>query len=175
MTVLALAQVHTWIVGVAVGYFIWDVVLCLRESWGLDYLAHGVAVLSVYAAALYPVFHHMACICLLFEASTPFLHVRKAMLSFGWAKTHPAAFKASSLAFAGVFFLSRIVVGLGASAVWWGNMLQRLQTGEHHSLSIMVLFLVANTLLNGLNVMWFAQMMQAAFNSSKREALEKHK
>jgi len=141
----------------------------------MDYLAHGIAVLSVYTAALFPVFLHMACICLLFEASTPFLHVRKMMLTFGWAKSRAAIFNTASLAFVGVFFLSRIVVGLWASGVWWVNMLERLQTGNHHSVTIMLLFLAANFLLCGLNVMWFVQMVHAAVNTSKRDALEKHK
>ena len=138
-------------------------------------MVHGIAVLCVYAAGLYPVFHHMACVCLLFEASTPFLHLRKVLLTFGMTKTHPAAFTYASLAFAIAFFLSRIVVGLWASALWWADMVDRLYTGEYHNLTIMVMFLSSNFLLSGLNVFWFTQIVHGALNSSKREALEKHK
>jgi hypothetical protein len=172
---LICAQVQTWVVGVAVGYFIWDVVLCVRERWGLDYLFHGIAVLAVYCAALYPFLHYMSCVCLLFEASTPFLHARKLMWTFGWSDSHPAVFHLTSMAFAGTFFVARIVVGLWATASWWMDMMEHLSSGEYHSLTVMIIFLVSSLLLNGLNVMWFSQIVGAALNPTKLKNLNKHK
>ena len=160
-----------WLVAPAVGFFTWDVITCTLEGWGLAYFVHGVAVLAVYTAGLYGFLPYMACVCLLYEASTPFLHLRKVMLSFGYAKSHPDAFTAVTLVFALAFFLSRIVVGLSTSAFWWADMLTHLADGTYHSLPVYIMFLACNAVLSGLNIWWFSTMVGVAFKG--KEAMEK--
>lgn len=163
--------VHTWVVGAAVGFFTWDVFMCLTEGWGAAFLMHGVAVLSVYLAGLYGFVPFMACVCVLYEASTPFLHARKVMITLGWAKTHPVVFGHLTTAFGLVFFLARIVVGLATSISWWTDMLTHLEDGTYHSFPVFIMYLVCNVLLSGLNIWWFSQMVGVMLASNNAKAV----
>ena len=102
-------------------------------------------------------------VTLLFEASTPFMHARQLLIS-AKASDGPL-FAATQVAFAGVFFACRIAYGLFACGRWWVNMQALLASGgiaQGHA-PMVRMYQVLCTVLCGLNVFWFGQMVAKAF------------
>jgi len=145
---------------VAAGYFVWDIYVCVSEGWGLAYIAHGVACGFVFLGGLHPFLMHMGCICLLYEASTVFMHLRRFAIDMRWARARPGIVAQLSQAFGAVFFVVRILIGMPASAVWWVKMLAHLEEGTAHSVPVFVAYLACNTLLCGLNLYWFGLVVR---------------
>ncbi|CAE7914374.1 unnamed protein product, partial [Symbiodinium sp. KB8] len=89
--------IQTFLVAVAAGWFIWDCIDCLlHPEWGLLFQVHGFVALGIFSGCLKPFLHHTAAIVLLYEASTPLMHLRKTMLTFGYAEKYPKCFIGAS-------------------------------------------------------------------------------
>ena len=137
---------------VAVGYFLWDLLYC----WdGLVFIVHGVACLAVFAGSLRPFLHHMAMVTLLFEASTPLLHLRRIMIDSDAADS--VWYPLVNGAFSATFFAARIAHGLYACGLWWVEVEAALATGglAPDRLPMVRMYQVLCLLLSGLNVYWF--------------------
>lgn len=111
---------------VAVAFFAYDVVVVLSIDFGpasLVWLAHGGLCLWVFACSLQPFLHYMGLVTLLFELSTPFLHLRIALLDSGLERS--ALFGAANVLFGLCFAASRICFGcykIFAPGQWWSQM-----------------------------------------------------
>ena len=153
-------------------FFVWDVIVCVRDRWGAGFLAHAVACVFCYAAGMQPFLHHIGCFFLCYEASTPLLHLRWFLRAT--RRRHSQCYARASVAFGFVFGLVRIAFGLPISIAWWGRMvpLLRSDAGQarlaHHGISptIVALYLVCNIVLNLLNLGWFAKTIQGAMKMS---------
>ena len=149
-------------------FFIWDAMVCLRDRWGFGFVCHAVACTFCYAAGMQPFLHHIGCFFLLYEASTPFLHLRWFMRVAGRGES--AAYVRVSQAFAAAFGFVRIVLGLPISAAWWTRMVPLLGSSAgaarlaEHGISpvVVVLYLACNIILNFLNIAWFKKIAVAA-------------
>jgi hypothetical protein len=141
------------LVNVAVGFFLWDLVYCFDSA---VFVVHGVACLAVFAGSLRPFLHHMAMVTLLFEASTPLLHLRRIMIDSDAVRTS-AWYPLVNDLFSATFFASRIAHGLWACAQWWGEVEAALASGAlAPSRAPMVrMYQVLCCLLSGLNIYWF--------------------
>ena len=55
-----------------------DLYVCISEGWDAGFTVHAVACLITYAVCSYPrpFVHYCACFFLLYELSTPFMHLR---------------------------------------------------------------------------------------------------
>ena len=111
----------------------------------------------------HPFSHYMSLVVLLFEASTPFLHARKFMLQArltdgAWA----TPFMLVQVAFAGGFFLSRIMVGYTLVGLWAADLWAGLQAGTLHNPAVARLYLAMAVALSSLNAFWFSQIARAA-------------
>lgn len=151
------------LVRVAVAFFVWDVYVCCTEWAGWAYLAHACACLLVFAAALKPTLHYMAAVTLLFEASTPFLHARRAMIQAQSASG--PLFQAVQLAFAASFFLARIGVGYWKCGVWWLQTNAVVASGGAHNPAIFRMYQALCLFLCGLNGWWGVQILAQAGGS----------
>lgn len=150
------------------GYFLWDLLVSTYEGWGVAFIAHAVACTFVYASAMAPFLHWHGLFFLLFEASTPFLHLRWLLIKLGWTKG--LMFPIVNYGFALAFFLVRLAIGWPVSFYWWGDMLHLLTTGTAHSPATVVGYLTCNIVLNGLNALWFFKIVKSATGgSSKRD------
>lgn len=138
---------------VAVGYFLWDLTYCWND--GAVYVVHGVACLAVFAGALRPFLHHMALVTLLFEASTPFMHLRRILIDSDEASG--LVFSLVHHAFAATFFASRIAHGLFACALWWREVEGALASGSlgAERAPMVRMYQALCLLLCGLNMFWF--------------------
>jgi len=139
---------------VTIGFMVWHVAieLVLMEKVDPAMLAHGVLCALVFLLGLHPFLHHMGTLMLAFEFSTLFLNTRHMLLSCDITE-HPLL-SLSEVLFTLAFIVVRIVIGLPVSFVWWGDMIHLLSSGTYHSLGACLIFLAANTVLNGLNLYW---------------------
>ena len=143
-----------------VGYFVWDIYVCIAEGWGAAYIVHGVTCGFVFLGGLHPFLGHMGCVCTLFEASTVFMHLRRFAIDLRWTKLRPGIVVELSQAFALVFFVVRIAIGMPASAMWWVTMVGNMQSGVAHSVPVYMAYLASNVVMNGLNAYWFFLIIQ---------------
>ncbi|GAB5359446.1 hypothetical protein AAMO2058_000544800 [Amorphochlora amoebiformis] len=102
-------------VSVASGFFFWDLCVCILkfEIYGFEYVLHAAFCLITYLICgyveNYPMAWHAASF-LMFELSTPLMHIRWALIEF---KGDTRIITFCTYVFALLFFLCRIV---------WGNL-----------------------------------------------------
>lgn len=156
-----------WVLSMSLGYFLWDLLLCLLypRKMGYDMLIHAVVCTAGYTLAMQPCMTYEATALLLFEWSTPFLHAYRLAQSYQWSLKWQLYL---SLTFAAMFFLFRIV---------WGTYFVFLrvlpQLYVHYSQGRIsgAMACVASTIVLGsfgLNVMWFRRMLQVFAGNKKK-------
>lgn len=158
----AVTPTTTVLVKLAVAFFCWDLYVCLTEWAGWAYLGHALACLCVFTCALRPMLHYMAAVTLLYEASTPFLHLRLGMIQSD-AATGPL-FHVVQLAFALSFVLARIVIGYWKCWTWWWQVETFLSSASAAGVTPAVLrmYQAACLFLSALNGWWAVQIAQKA-------------
>ena len=148
------------VLAVSAGYFLWDLAVTLYEGWGGGFLIHAVCCNFVYLNALHPFFAYFAVSFLLYEASTPLLHLRQCFI---YAKaTSTLAFKIINVAFILTFFAVRIVFGFKLSFTMWLPTAWRLVTEQQHlvhSFPIVAVFVSICVVLNALNIYWLTSLV----------------
>jgi hypothetical protein len=149
------------------GYFIWDLfIVVFVEKFDPAFLIHALSCLLCYVFGQFPFLNYWGVYFLLFELSTPLLHARKALFLLENDKS--PWFGVVENGFALSFFIARIAVGLPMSVMVWRDLLDLLKRPhEVHSHFVVYYYLLANTALCGLNVMWFSKMVQKALRGGK--------
>ena len=60
---------------ISLGYFLWDLLICLKEGWSLDWVIHAVFCVLMYGmGTLLHGLYRWGCMVLFYEFSTIFLH-----------------------------------------------------------------------------------------------------
>lgn len=113
---------------------------------------------------------------LLWELSTPFMHLRWVLYKIGKANT--ALYKYNALAGILIFFLCRVVWGNGLSLWFWVDSFRALKTPQGADLSMPSIWFyrLCTVVLNGLNAWWFSKMVKlllAAVRSPEGAAAKK--
>jgi hypothetical protein len=117
-----------------------------------------------------PFLHYMSIVCLLFEASTPFLHIRAALIQSRSATG--TGFAIVQALFGITFFLTRIVFGYWKC--WgpgqWNDQMQGLvASGTAHSVQVVRMFQVSCAILSCMNAYWIYGIVGAAFRGEKKK------
>lgn len=150
------------------GFFLWNL---FADHSTVSKIMHHVSCIFVYTFALYPTFHLMALICLLWEGSTPLLSIRSMLILM--KRNNTPLFGVVNTLFAVVFFVIRILVGVPSSVLWWIRVVPHVfgePTGGGvplHSHAVIYAYLGGNILLNGLNVWWMVAFLRRFFKSKK--------
>jgi hypothetical protein len=144
----------------AASYFLWDVVVVAIDGYSVEWHIHAWMGLAVFSASLRPFLHWMSLVTLTYEASTPFLHLRKLLIQRGAG--HGALFTATQLLFAATFFLSRIVHGWYECGRWALQMSALLRAGALRSVPIVGMYMVLCVTSCVLNAMWAWQIAASA-------------
>ena len=151
------------------GFFAWDLLIVVFvEKFDPAFLLHAMSCLLCYVFGQFPFLNYWGVYFLLFEISTPLLHLRKAMLVTG--NKQSKWFSRVEVGFALAFFIARIVVGIPMSILVWQDLLDLLNEPHLvHSHFVVYFYLLANTLLCGLNIFWFSTMVRKRLLSSRKE------
>jgi hypothetical protein len=149
---------------VAAGFFIADLILCviLIEEHGIEFVIHAIAALggSLYVS-MTGVGHQYFLHLLLFEASTPFLHIRSLLLEYGYGKTIIA--QINNLIFLLTFGYFRLYKGIPLIA----KMCNELITKKPLSTPATAFFIAASISMSCLNVYWFTKVLKSAIKTLK--------
>lgn len=144
-----------------VGYFIWDIYVCVRyfSLFGVGFLFHGIAAMYAFLSGLFPYGQPWAGAFLAFEFSTPFVN-----LNWFASKLPAGTFSdkfviINGLLLMATFFIVRILWGFYA--------VYQFALDIRYSLDIVskalpYTLLGLNFLLDCLNVFWFYKMVMIA-------------
>ncbi|CCD24345.1 Tda4p NDAI_0D00310 [Naumovozyma dairenensis CBS 421] len=154
------------VASLTLGYFIWDLLVCLKhfKLYGFQFLGHAVGALYVMIIALKPFCQPWIGKFVLYEASTPFVNINWFIIQL----TDPITKKCviptwvnvlNGLMLLVVFFLVRIAWGTLATLMIVKNMWH-----VKHQIPLISAFILMsiNVLLNGLNFVWFSKMIKIA-------------
>ena len=135
--------------------------MSVADGFGPAFVFHGLACLATFLLALVPSMHSMTFMALSFEASTIPLHVRRMMIMAGAGQG--CAFTAVEVAFAGVFFLCRILLAWPQTHAWAVRAAAELAHpdpvgGLHPAVMVTFMFLCAGLTL--LNAYWGVEILR---------------
>ena len=167
----------TLLMDYAAGYFLYDIIVSVIYFDTATFI-HGLACFLVYGLCNYPnsFIHQTGSFFLIFEFSTPFLNLRNIMLQLKQTKT--PLFTICTYMFALTFFVLRIFVGIPRSYIFWQDILDLLfynrmnNLNPKHPIIIVYYMLLANIILNGLNIFWAYKIIQSV---TKKRDIEKKK
>lgn len=155
------------VLALTVGYFVWDLYVCLRyyTTFGFGFLFHGVAALYVFGITFYPFCIPWVPAFLLFELSTPFVNVNWYALRLPEGTINSKVVLINGLLLLLTFFTVRIIWGFYAVSSVAYDLYQAWDKIDVLLPAVTVLSL--NMLLNILNVFWFYKMVLIAVKKSK--------
>lgn len=149
----------------AIGYFLWDLLICLRyfSLYGFEFLAHAVSSLYVFTLSLKPFCQAWVAKFLLFEASTPFVNNNWFIAQLSKSSSRPPVpmwvNALNGLLLLLTFFLVRIVWGFSAILILAHQMWKVRSTLP---VTESVILCALNFILNTLNVFWLSKMLKLA-------------
>jgi hypothetical protein len=156
---IALSQITF---AISAGYFAWDILFeLLVDKTDLAFLIHAIACFLCYLFGQYPFLNYYGVYFLLFELSTPLLHLRKGMLVL--SQKGSRWFPIVEAAFGITFVMVRLVMGIPMSVLVWLELLKLQNTHAVHSYFVVYYYLAANTVLCGLNIFWAWGMIRKRF------------
>jgi hypothetical protein len=98
---------------------------------------------------------------LLWELSTPFMHLRWVLYKIGKGDTQ--LYQYNALAGMAIFFLCRVVWGNALSVLFWVQSYQALQTPKGQAelwMPQIWFYRLCTVVMNGLNAWWFSKMVK---------------
>ncbi|KCV68030.1 hypothetical protein H696_05498 [Fonticula alba] len=143
---------------IAGGYFVWDLVFCLLnfETSGWAFLMHAIGSLTLYSLVHAPYLHYYGAVFLLFELSTPLVHLRWLAIRHQW----PSA-DFLTLAFGLSFIAVRGIFGWYQTIKYVMDVVAAYSQTEPRSM--FWLYLVGNLFFNSLNIYWVMLMVRSYF------------
>lgn len=155
------------------GYFVWDLIVCLKyiHIYGYQYLIHAVVALYGSLVPLMPLNQVWVPKLMIYEASTPFVNINWYIMQL----TSPPAtsnlkpvdipmwFNAlNGVCLMAVFFVVRIVWGNLAQVIYLYQMYQCRADMSPLKASLGVILALVALVLNMLNMFWFNKMLKIA-------------
>lgn len=159
---------------IAAGYFLYDLVVVLLrfEREGGAFLVHACCCLFAYMYATYSYFlTFYGAAFLLWEISTPFVHMRWFLLKSG--REASTAYLVNGLTMAATFFACRPLWGTYISYKFWMDTEAELSAPRPDGFPASGIwgYRIANLALNSLNYWWFSKIAtkvaQAVFKPSR--------
>ena len=150
------------------GYFLWDIVVSViswRRGGDFGFVVHGVCCFCVYIFCFRPYLQFYASVFLIFELSTPFLHLVWFCERIG-LKDHPirAVF---AVLLALCFFCSRIVFGLYQSYKFFKD---TFALADEIPPFLIWFYSIINIILCTLNIYWFSLIVKKAVRQITRSS-----
>lgn len=146
---------------VTVGYFVWDLFVCIRyiNLFGPGFLMHAFAALFVFSCTLRPYALPWTPAFLIFELSTPFVNINWFASRLPAGTISDTVIAVNGILLIVVFFLVRIVWGFYAVCIAAYDMYAVL---DHDWKFLPISILLLNLALDFLNFYWFLKMLAIA-------------
>lgn len=173
-TVLHYTPYAAFVSSITIGYFVWDLFVCIRhfKLFGVGFLVHAIASLFVFCSTLRPFCLGWVASFLSFELSTPFVNVNWFANKLPTGAIPNWVIAVNGLLLIVVFFFVRIVWGF--YAIYW-VLCEFWKYRDQVPVVLCVIVVILNVGLDTLNVFWFQKMIQIAakkFNSSSKSKQE---
>ncbi|KAF9585883.1 hypothetical protein BGW38_000236 [Lunasporangiospora selenospora] len=143
---------------VACGYFLWDSIHSIRhfKDFGLGFVFHGLCSFGVFIFSFRPFLMYYGSVFLMFELSTPFLNIHWFMDKTGLTGTFFQL--VNGIILLAVFLCARIIFGVYMSYQTYISVTAVIDQVPTH---LLVVYGVANIVLNTLNLYWFYKMIES--------------
>eukprot|EP00210_Caulerpa_lentillifera_P001294 g1247.t1 len=145
---------------ISAGFFLWDTAVAIRRASadGAEFILHGALCFCFYFyVACTGNFHFYGCSFLLWELSTPFVHLRWLLYKIG--KQNSVWYLYNGIGMVVVFGLCRIIWGGYLGARYFISSFTPQNTISSLTINVMRVICVA---LNGLNWFWYSKILSAA-------------
>merc|ERR1712062_863187 len=145
---------------ISLGYFLWDLYICFKEKWTIDWKIHAIFCVAVYGLSMcYHALYRWGVLVLFYEFSTVFLHCYSFLYWFGY-KWAADKFK---LLFAFSFFFCRIIVGSFVTKECIETYLGYKQL-DYSCIghNILTFIIIVHLMFHVLNLYWFGLIAKAA-------------
>lgn len=164
----------THILHVSVAYFIWDLMVCAIDGFGLAFWVHAITCFCVLATSMHPMMHYMVLVTVFAELSTPFLYIRKVMIQAGMGSG--PLFTVAETLFALTFLGARIAFGYYECTLWFFRMVSLLKTpGAVHSHAVVYMLMFFCLVINVLNGVWGQQILLLALHVGGKKSKKSEK
>lgn len=143
-----------------VGYFLWDVVVCVLFQWGFAWTAHGAASFCGTYLLAFPISDHMSTYFTgMFELTNGFLHTASLLRA---VKAYEGVATILEYIFGLTYFLIRVCGGTYVTYNWVVEMTALIHTGKSHSPVCIVLMITFLLIIMVLQYVWFWEIIQTA-------------
>ncbi|KAI9365443.1 TLC domain-containing protein [Zopfochytrium polystomum] len=158
------------LLSITCGYFIWDTIVSAMQISvnGPGMVVHGLSCFLVFLFSAKPLFHYYGAVFLMFELSTPFLNAHWILTKMGILGPRLKNILQALVYI--IFFFARILFGLYQSFQYFGDVRAKW---DHIPFFIVVMYSIANVVLNSLNLFWFFKMTMYLVRGSKSDKAEK--
>lgn len=154
-----------------VAFFMWNIwAENSRVFVGLPNFIHHVCCLICFVFMQYPFSPRVASVLMLFEASTPPLCAFNILKLFDLE--HTPLYGKFRLAFAVLFFIFRLALGIPQTVLWYADMyaLYNDQTRQIHSMKVFSMSLLLPVPYFGVQFYWFWLIARAAVRKRGKNA-----
>lgn len=173
----------TMVSSVTIGYFLWDLYVCIRwySLFQLEFLVHALASLAVFVSTLRPFAQSWVSKFLIFELSSPFVNINwfisNILIKVLGVTSVPLWINAlNGLMLISTFTVVRIFWGFSAVMILCYNVYAfGMYKNVNFSFSLMAMILIINFLMNCLNVFWLSKMLQIAKKMLMGSSKDGHK
>lgn len=157
------------VISVTAGYFVWDLLMCLKyfDLFGIGFLLHAIAAMYAFCCGFVPYCQPWAAAFLSFELSTPFVNMNWFASRMPEGTFSDKFVVINGLLLIVVFFVVRIVWGLYAVVQLAKDMTWSL---DQVSIFAPATILAMNFALNTLNIFWFYKMVRIATKKVKGQS-----
>lgn len=154
------------ILSVGVGYFIWDVQICIKyySIYGAAFALHGVMALVALVISFKPYMMNLISYYMLVEISTIFLHTNWFLIKLGYKNT--LAFKISHGLLLTSYFCIRVVM---APYFVYETIRQTLDANNHTALWAKTVYCGNVFVLALLSQFWFWKLAYSTFFSEPKK------
>lgn len=160
------------ILSVGVGYFLWDVQICIKyySIYGTTFALHGIMALIALIISFQPYMMNLVSYYMLVEISTIFLHSNWFLIKLGYKDS--LAFKISHGLLLTTYFCVRIVM---APYFVYETIRQTIDENNHTALWAKVIYCGNVIALASLSQFWFWKLSYTTFVADPKKAKKNKK
>eukprot|EP00475_Leptophrys_vorax_P032662 TRINITY_DN50679_c0_g1_i2.p1 TRINITY_DN50679_c0_g1~~TRINITY_DN50679_c0_g1_i2.p1 ORF type:complete len:286 (+),score=74.46 TRINITY_DN50679_c0_g1_i2:269-1126(+) len=166
-------EASCFILTLTTGYLLYDTLWLLSHFKKGDgqFMVHHLVTLALYGyACMKPFIHFEGLIFLTWEASTPFLNLRKLLIAYDLTTKFPQQCAVNDVLFVVSFFMSRIFFGWYFSYFFWMKFFINFDPKVLVvPFAARYMYLMANCILNGLNTYWFLKIIARSFRGGNNQ------
>ena len=153
--------------GFITGYFIWDIIICIRYQWGFLWTVHGIFSFLGSFFLNFPVSDHIGTFFSgTFELTNGLMHSSVLLRNYGVGLHIATIFE---YIFALLYFIIRVIGGTYCAYTWISDMLILWGRGEVHNYPATAFLIFSLSTIILLQYVWFWEIVQIGLGLKKND------